>query len=378
MTGDSFLHKELRYGDGHWPRENLDSMMSPDYVPKIAYTLYSDTRTNVNKRTADDTEILNLVFVHGAQMCKELWDFHAEMCFLDPLIGPYLGTVVAVENICHGDSYVANAGNVSWSTTWADSARDINKVVRSLEMRGTTILVGHSMGATQSFYAALFDPGLYDSIVAIDCVGYSTDGRFDDKGSIQQLGRTYQKLVKMIKTKFKSEEEYLRYHEEVGIAKKFHPKCKEAYIKASRIDHPDGTIEFKTPDLHQLAIYMSGQYAYRDAKYVARQLDCEIFHIWGTRENKREAKLWRQSFRYGSFYDIPDEGHLVPFEKPVEVFNAYRNFLIRRRARGSQFQRELNVRRRFTLDDRTRFNRSGVENVFSGLLRGERRLDSKL
>jgi pimeloyl-ACP methyl ester carboxylesterase len=247
-----------------------------------------------------------------------------------------------------------------------------------MNLKGTTVLIGHSMGATQSFYAAFFEPGIFDSIVAIDCVGYSPDGRFDLPESIAQLGRTYVKLSNMIKTHFKSEEDYIRYHDEVGIGKKFHPKCKEAYIDASRIDNPDGSIDWKTPFLHQLAIYMSGQYAYRDAKYVARQLDVEIFHIWGTRENAKEAKLWRKSFRFGHHYDIPGEGHLVPFEKPVEVFNAYRQFLIRRRVRGSMAQKELDVRRRFTPEEREQFNRVSFQNMFEGLLNGKRHLNARL
>jgi pimeloyl-ACP methyl ester carboxylesterase len=365
------VRKTLHYADAHSPREMTEAQFHANVSLKIAYNTYIDDRYLQPK------DGLNLIFSHGAQMCKELWEYTIEMFFNDPVLGPRLATVVAIDAIGHGDSYLANRGKLTYMNTWQDSARDIIQVTRQLKLTGVTILVGHSMGGTQSMYAALFDPGLFDSVVTIDPMGFND--RFMEPSTAKNLGNLFDNLVaNQARDQFKDRIDYETYINEVGLSKNFHPRCKKDYMDASAVKNVDGSYTFKTAAVQQLGIYMSGQYAFRDSVKVVGHLDCAILHVFPTDGYLKGSKAFRAAMRHGTFVDIPDSTHLVPFEKPVETFNAMRGFILQRLERGTQLEKTLQERTSWTLQLLDEYNKMRLAAQMDGLRRGERIMPSKL
>lgn len=371
-----FVNSELRYANAHWPRENMESIVDKNSRLKVAYNIYRDDSWNQIKREPD--ECLNLVFSHGAQMCKELWNYIIEMCFSDPVLGPRLDKVVAIDAINHGDSYLVNKDNLSFTNMWTDMARDINCVIRELHMTGTTVLVGHSMGGAASMYAAFFEPMLVDSVIAIDPMGWSTD--FEAEKASKALAQSFDTLLAAkARDHFDNDRDYEEYIRHQSLAATFHKRCQDDYLRASAVKNKsDGTLTFKTPQSQQLGVYLSGQFAFRDLPKTMASLYHEVLHVFGTLGNSKGAYNMREILRYGSREDIFGAGHLVPFEKPVETFNAMRPFLLKRYRKGMAMAKDLSQRESWTTQQKQNYIRTNIARQLQALHEGKRPLYAKI
>lgn len=366
---------ELRYTNAHWPRENIESVLNKNDRLKVAYNVYRDECWAGVKRHPDDN--LNLVFSHGAQMCKELWNFIIELCFRDSTLGPKLDKVVAIDCVNHGDSYLANTGKISATNMWTDIARDITCVIRDLNMTGTTILVGHSMGGGASLYAAFFEPMLIDSIVTIDPMGSTSD--FDSPDTIKSLARTFETLkAKKALDRFESQAAYEQYIRHESLAARFVPRCQDDYLAASAVKQSDGSYVFKTPQIQQLAIYLSGQFAFRDLAKILPSLYHEVLHVYPTLGNAKNAATFRNSLRHCTYGEIFGAGHLVPFEKPVETFKAILPFILKRYEKGRSLAHELSARSSWTPAQKQEYIEKTVESQLLALHDGERKMYAKI
>ncbi|ANB14548.1 Lpx1p [Sugiyamaella lignohabitans] len=360
--------------EANYPRGHSRAVLYPDARLKIAYNVFTLFKNSGNIRPE---EALNLVFCHGAQMCKELWNYTIELFFNDPDLGPKLGKVLAIDYVAHGDSYLANTESISFENSWEDASRDINAVVKEEKLIGTTILIGHSMGGMQGLWSAFYEPGLYDSVVTIDPQGYREE--IDPVKSAKILGKKFSKLydTRALDT-FKNYDEYYHYMTKIGLSAKFHPRCQKDYIDASFVQQEDGSVIMKTPRWSQVSVYISGQTVYRDSLKVLGSLDCEVLHIFPTQGYKEGSDAIRAALRFATLVDIPNTGHLVPFEQPVETFEAMKGFVLRRYQRGLAIERQTYARASFSPAQRKQFVKTNFEQIFWGLKQGKSPLHSRL
>jgi pimeloyl-ACP methyl ester carboxylesterase len=371
------LTKQICVCDAHWPRENSASVVSPDDRLKIVYAVYQDDRFDTS--TADPDSLLNLVFAHGTQMCKETWEYMISLAF--DRFGAKLGRVISVDAANHGDSHQLNKGKLSWTVTWSDGGKDLVCVLRDVALRGTTILVGHSMGGAQCLYASFYEPALIDSVVVLDPVAYMDPELYGNREITKFFGTRLQKLTKFVRAEFKDKNDYLNYMNKVGISRGFHPNVRQDYIDNSAIYNPDGSVSFKTSFEQQMVSYASSGNTLRDLMKIMSCLDLEVLHVCGDIHDWNPAESQQkilEALQHGTGAIVEGGKHLVPFEMPVETFEAMSAFLEKRRDRGTHLAKEMAERRMFTQTQRDKYVVQGLKQVLDSLSLGDRYSFAKL
>lgn len=358
----TFLTKESRIMEAHHPRENPWCTLSPDDRLKIVYHIYTDARPDSKQRssyTLASEPKLNLVFVHGAGMSKEGWDDMIER-FYDNTPHP-LGKVISLDVANHGESYRQNEGKLGWAYPWSDGGRDIAKLIRDeIDIgSGPTIVISHSMGSTQSIYAAFFAPAEIDAVVVVDPVLYIPEEIRTEPVGIEFMSKRMGKIRRGIQEKFSSWEEYEDYIRNKYFSKTFDPKVLDSFIQNSVFkDEKDGKWTFITGAEHNMLSYFNSLYTSLGQKSlkVLSMLDCPVMHIAGTESafNSPEAiPKNREYLPEGSeIADIPGGGHLVPFEYPKETFEALYPFVIKHYSRANDRRAEFENRKSMTEGER--------------------------
>lgn len=377
----------------HWPRENEYSTVSPDDRLQLVFSLYAaDTvggqRTGHPPKHTDSADypdnVLNLVFVHGTQMCKEVWDYMVEKFYTCEAFGfgARLGTVVAVDPVNHGESAVLNSGKLGPVCTWYDGGKDIVQILRHLNVtRGTTMVLGHSMGGAQAVYAALFEPHLIDSVVLFDPVGYFDGELFDNEHVVQLTGKRMTKLKRFVRAEFADGADYEKYMKTVGISRTFHPRIQADYIRYAARQNADGSYSFNAPAQQQLVSYLSSQFAMRDIRHLLPAVKPAMLHVGGSLAdwNPPEAQdMWTSLVPRSEAVEVPNGTHLFPFDLPDETFDTILPFITKRLEQGTLNSRRVSARRVSTDAQRRAFVDDNIDNFLQGLTKGKRELFSKL
>lgn len=318
--------------DANHPRQNEWCTLGSEDRLKLAYNIY---KPMVEKQTAESNNLpLNLVFVHGAGMCKEIWEDMIGR-FFDNFPEP-LGKVITVDLITHGESYRENKEKLGWSYPWSDGGRDVIKLLNEeigLDS-GPTFLIGSSMGATQCVYASFFSPALVDGLILLDPVAYTSEElRLHPKGQ-KFMHQSTVKLNQGMQNKFTNWDEYEKFMRKRYFSKSFDPNVQENFIQNSvRKNDEDGTLEFTTPSQYHMLSYYNSTYITRDdqALKIYSMIDCPVIHIVGTGVSFNfpdAVPKIREALPKGrEFADIPDGGHLFAFEYPKESFDAILPFV---------------------------------------------------
>lgn len=138
------------------------------YRLKICYRRYQAAKVVDNP--------INMVFLHGVGMNKGLWHYYIDLLYQKY---PRLSVCIAADTANHGDSAQANAGKLGHFYHWHDGSRDICKIVKNeksfLKPNAVNIIVGHSMGGAISLIASLFEPNLFDAVVLVNPVSWTSE-----------------------------------------------------------------------------------------------------------------------------------------------------------------------------------------------------------
>lgn len=243
--------------DAAFPRHFASTIYTSDKL-KIAYTKFTNT-----SEIPDDFVVFNMIFAHGNGMNKSVWRYYVDKLFAHgSTVGVAQGwaikSMVTYDIVVHGDSAVLNKGKLGWGYKWDDGGRDINAVVRHEQAtsgdfvqspRRRNILVGHSMGGGQGFFAAIFEPCLYDSIIAIDPVSYT------DTASMKHFQKLVPMLDKLYQDEFETREQCENYIRN-GFMSKFHPEVLDYLVEDEVYVDSDGVYRTKASKAQQLAIYI--------------------------------------------------------------------------------------------------------------------------
>lgn len=380
------LSKTTHTIDAYHPRENEFSTVSPDDRLQIVYNLY--TKSGVS-RHFDSGEYpddrLNLVFIHGTQMCKEVWEYMIEKffdCGLFGKDGERLGAVVSLDPVNHGESCALNKDKLGFVCTWSDGGKDVVQVLKHLNLQsGTTIVLGHSMGGAQALYAALHEPHMIDSVVLFDPVGYFNAELLRNENVIKMTGERMSKLKRFVRSEFKDEEDYLKYMKTRGISRTFHPRIQADYIKYAAKKNADGSFSFLASADQQLVSYFSSQFAMQDIPHLLPVVKPAMLHVDGELAdwNPPEAQeMWTSLVQRSEAAVVKNGHHLFPFDQPDETFDAIVPFIQRRLEQGTINSKQQSARRSFTDKQRKEYVSTALEHHLASLVKGSRPAYSKL
>jgi pimeloyl-ACP methyl ester carboxylesterase len=341
--------------------------------------VYTDNRPESTKNASEE-EGMNLVFLPGAQITKEVWEYMIELSF--NYFGSKLNKCISVDQVHVGDSYKLNDGKLTGSVLWSDCAKDTIKVVKELNLKGPTIAIGHSMSGTIALFCAHYEPFLFDSLVVIDPVIFMGDREFfHNENVVRGSHKVFSGVYRQARNTFKSRSEFETFHKTKTFAREFHPRVLESHLKGIAENRPDGSVAMKAPREMQTAQYMSGGYSMRGALAFFKLLDLEVLHIapevadWNV---PTATPAIRDTFQYCTPADIVDGGHNCPYTMPDETFAAMKDFIERRHKRGVEILSELNARRGISDSERKSIMTGDVQKELEFLREGKRRFYAKL
>ncbi|CDO92607.1 unnamed protein product [Kluyveromyces dobzhanskii CBS 2104] len=191
------------------PRSDYRSTLQGSHVLDILYDVYEfdDGR---------DVPQVNIVFLHGTGMNKSIWEWYVnyfnEQIHRHPAKYRYkLGKLIAIDQVNHGDSCVANEGKLGSTFHWTDGSKDVIKVcdveLNPAKVNSFNVLVGHSMGGHQALGCGFLSPNLFQLIIAMEPVVKMLSPPSPDGRTI--LSTNYFKAVsKMVQDTFASKQEY--------------------------------------------------------------------------------------------------------------------------------------------------------------------------
>lgn len=375
----TFLTIESRVTGAHYPRDNPDTIVSPEDRLRLVYNIYTDNRPETVKN-GNEEEGMNLVYLAGAQTTKEVWEYMMEKSF--NYFGPRLNKCISVDQVHVGDSYKLNQGKLRGTVLWSDCAKDTIKIVKELELKGPTIVLGHSMSGTIALYCCHFEPFLFDSLVIMDPVIYLGDRDFFFNEDVtKRTHKLFSGVYRQSRNEFNSRQEFETFHRTKTFAHEFHPRVLESHLRGIAETRPDGTVVMKAPKEMQTAQYMSGQYAMRGAFDWFKMMDMEMLHV------APEIADWnlpiattaiREHFQNCIPVDIKGGKHNCPYVMPDETFDAISGFLERRHKRGVEILKELASRSSLSDSERKALMTSDVERDLNLMQQGRRRFYNKL
>lgn len=358
----TFLKKESFVTDAHHPRANRQSVINEDDRLRLAYCIYSDPRlppTDINPH-----EKVNLLFLHGSTFSKEVWEYIIELFYNK--YKSRIGTVVAVDAVNHAASYELNKGKLGWVCTWEDIGKDAVKVLRDLNLKGGTIVIGHSMGGAAALHAAAVEKALIDSVVTIEPVCYmDTNAYFNSK----KMQTAYYKLLfavyRSIIDTFDTKEQYIQFMRKKNFTRTLHPRVLEALLENNTVvDAKTGETRYKTPKTMQMTSYASSIMTTVYLPQIVKSIDCEVLHIIGsdaTWNPPEAAPALRKALLFGTAVDIEKGQHLVPLEMPDETFMAMQPFIEKRMQRIHELAKEEYGTNPITPEEREAYYWRGVK-----------------
>lgn len=376
---NTFLTVETCVTEAHHPRNDPASIVNPDDRLKLVYNIYTDDRPGSTK-LASEEDGMNLVFLAGAQMTKEVWEYMIELAF--NYFGPRVNKCISVDQVHVGDSCALNEGKLTNLVLWSDCAKDTIKVVKELKLQGPTIPIGHSMGGTISLFCAHYEPFLFDSVVIIDPVIYLGPSElFYHEEVVKRSGKIFSSIYRQAKEKFNSRKEYEDYIRTRTFARDFHPKVQQSHIQGIAKDGPNGTVVMKASRELQTTQYLSGMINYRGALDIFKLLDMEVLHIapeiadWNL---LTATPALREALQYCTPVDIAGGTHNCPYNLPNETFAGMKDFLERRHKRGVEILKEVNARKNVTEQERKAMCVDEFQKDLAAMAEGKRRFYFKL
>lgn len=379
----TFLTVKTVVTDAYYPRANRGSTTNENDRLQLVYNVYTDGRSNnkAGQPTANPHSKTNLMFLHGATFSKEVWEYIIEMFF--DKYGDALGTVVALDAANHADSYLLNKGKLGWVYSWEDGGKDAVKVLRDLDLKGGTILIGHSMGGTSALHAAAVEKRLIDSVVSIEPVCYTDCKAYYNS---PELRNTYYKLLKALNRSmfesFPTEAQYMAFMKKKNLTRTFHPRVLDDLLRANTlVDVTTGVTSYKTHKYMQLSSYASSILSTLYLPDLARTIDCEVCHMIGSKAKwnpPEAAPTLRAHLLHGTPVDIEDGEHLVSLERPEETFKAMQPFIEKRMQRIQELAEASYKVNPMTEQEREAYYWAGVEEAEKLFVSGKKLIYDRL
>lgn len=241
------------------------------------------------------------------------------------------------ERLCNDHEVFGFDGRPMWPGTdpadfcsWQRSANDIIETIEQMDC-GPVTGVGHSFGAVCHTLAAAQRPDLYKALVLIEPVIFPKwfymlyrlvplkwAHHFSPVAK-QALQRTEQ---------WKSQEAAFKRFRKKKVFARMNDESLWAYVKASTMVQPDGTARLLYSKEWEARIFITIHDPWKELRSLQKPLlllrgaetDTLLPSVWRT----MQRKLTRDHVR---FRELPDAGHMLPFETPEKVASEIREFL---------------------------------------------------
>ncbi|MCB0645059.1 MAG: alpha/beta hydrolase [Saprospiraceae bacterium] len=189
--------------------------------------------------------------------------------------------------------------------------------------------IGHSLGAVAIWKASVKRPDLFKNIVLIDPVVLPQETvrwvnflPFKLKARIRPII----KIASLRKNWWASKEEAASHLGSKSVFKRFTPEVFDLFIQYGIHKNDDGSASLAYPREWEAMIYASPENIW---KFLSKT-EKEIFLIRAEHSNVLSGESWLKLQKHNNqneYFEMKGVGHLIPFEKPVELARIIADYL---------------------------------------------------
>lgn len=312
--------RELRRVDAAWPRAR-NSVLDPqrDRLVVVYEVFQAIHRADHGKQR------VNLLFCHGSGMNRAVWEYHADK-LASVNTNWVINKVVLVDQVNHGDSWVANQGKLGMEFDWFDGARDIVLVAEkelTENYDDINVIVGHSMGGFQSLAAIAHSPTLFQYGIVVEPVIIKSVEQMDPKMELTVFpARFYTALKRKMVDTFPNKQAYNEFITKGSLYIDVHPDIRERMRQFEKLENTDGTISTKMKLIHNVMCYATKNFSGRRMVALMKFVPCPVVMLVGG-SSRWTPPINNETVMKGvpncTKIVIPNGGHMVNLEMPDVV-----------------------------------------------------------
>lgn len=216
---------------------------------------------------------------------------------------------------------------------WQPFADDLLQFLQQRQERGS-IGVGHSIGGTTTLRVALRDPDLFRAVILLDPVILPLYLTYLWK-MLTRLGLAQWVLPLARRTRkrqqvFENRAAMFACYRDKAVFRDIDDVGLHAIVNALVQPRTDGKIELTYPREWEAQIYITGLVADEELWRQLPTLKPPLLIIRGKNSDvfqEKTGQLFKHHLPNVVIRDIPNAGHLVPFEQPAPVFRLIQEFL---------------------------------------------------
>jgi len=179
--------------------------------------------------------------------------------------------------------------------------------------------IGHSLGGIATWLASIKRPDLFSQVILIDPVvlpyWITLMSTLSPKSLMSKMNPII-KIAKNRRTTWKDRHEARQHLGSKKVFQRFHPAVFDDFLKYGLKEKVDGTLTLSYPREWEAQVYSTGPNMWS----IMKQNAVPAHIIKAQYSDVITTKTWnkiRERVPQGSFYEMPNVGHLIPFEKPL-------------------------------------------------------------
>ncbi len=224
--------------------------------------------------------------------------------------------VYAPDTRGHGDSYTPEDPD---AYTWAKSGVDTQRVIEHIAGGEPVFAAGHSAGGAHVAYVGFNTPALLHKAVLIDAI-IGPRHAFEGESPLAKLAK---RRINTFESRAAAKE---RFASKPPMST-WSPEALDAYIDHAFRDDAEGTVTLKCLGPIEAHVYNRGGAS--DLFERLGELETPVMLVTGEQSNVRQlVEAQRQLLPSAPFIDFPQTTHFIPQERPAEVAQLIRDFLI--------------------------------------------------
>ena len=252
-----------------------------------------------------------IIFMHATGFLPWLWH---------PIIREFVPqTNVWAPFICDYRTCDPHDGGLSWDII----ARDLSVLCRRLHI-DRPLLVGHSMGGTVSVIAAAKYGIAACGLVLIEPI-FLPEKYYAMEISVESNPLASKAIRR--KNHWKNEKDAWNYLQSKSFFSKWDKEVLELYFKYGLQKQEKGDLKLTCTPKSEAAIFMGGRTF--DPLPLLKEITCPVMVVEGElTEEKALLDIQRLASLppNGQYRLVPEAGHLIPMEKPLEIVHIIKEF----------------------------------------------------
>ncbi len=253
----------------------------------------------------------DLILLHATGFLPWLWHPIAKS-----LAGSY--NIIAPYFCDHRDAD-PDDGGLGWNLL----AEDLFKLCSKLDLK-SPFVAGHSMGGTVAVLCAALNGLAPSGMILIEPI-FLPDMVYTSNIKVEQHPLASKSINR--RSEWGSFDEAMSYLKNKKLFSKWDHEMLELYLKYGMVTGDGGGLTLACSPRKEASLFMGGNF--KNPWPLIPDIKCPVLVVeGGTSDNKLFIDLKKATalFPGGSYFEVPEAGHLIPMEQPVVITDMIKRF----------------------------------------------------